>query len=621
VTKETRTELTEPQAMDQGSGTISRRKLLASLGMAGAALATTGIVNGALTRAYADPVDNRTKVKDLMTNHYVVVTTIAELRAISSPDAEAVYFVKDEGEEGHFYYDAADTASPDDGKNVLVSSSGARFKRIYDAGRLGEMLADNGLYEYDRVKPVPPAGQLANEAEVIIPYKGTLYCLFKGSYSLLDQSYICVVRPDGEGSIKVVSRMDIGVGADARAMAIHNDDVFVFVGNKIKVYRIIDTGLQFKLEYTRKLKSDGFVQTCCIINGRLYAPNWGWGTIEKYDLVNGVPSNEASFNIGAVGNASIASNGSIHYLITWKPDNNITRLDIDGYGNVYNRGTFTIPGIYAPRYAHIHNGVMTVGGYGTIAGQTVALDISSGTPVKIGAYINMPTHVRVGDYLIGWAADQKPAYESTYRKLVRVRMSDGAVEVLSDRALLYPVLYKETVYGFLMGQEGSSGAHAGDSPLGQEIACYSTNALKKGIQIPTDAPDYTYTDTIRYTNIKNYEEDEVIARFQNFSPNSLGWLKVKLSYAIINNQNVPGQTIVQESVYQAFKNSTGAWQMTLPKVDLRQPQGGELAVTLDFKVSGPDAYVAVSGDLTNALINMSIQFDVTDKYMGSFHIV
>ncbi|RAV12622.1 hypothetical protein [Paenibacillus contaminans] len=134
MTKETRTELTEPQVMDQGSGTISRRKLLASLGMAGAALATTGIVNGALTRAYADPVDNRAKVKDLMTNHYVVVTTIAELRANASPDADIVFFVKDAGKEGHFYYDAADTASADDGKDVLVSSSGARFRRIVFSG-------------------------------------------------------------------------------------------------------------------------------------------------------------------------------------------------------------------------------------------------------------------------------------------------------------------------------------------------------------------------------------------------------------------------------------------------------------------------------------------------------
>ncbi|WP_409343065.1 hypothetical protein [Paenibacillus sp. MBLB4367] len=153
--------------------------------------------------------------------------------------------------------------------------------------------------------------------------------------------------------------------------------------------------------------------------------------------------------------------------------------------------------------------------------------------------------------------------------------------------------------------------------MGQEIVCYSTNAMKKGIQIPVDAEDYTFTDTIRYTNIKDYSAGEVIARFKNFSPNSLGWLKVNISYAIINNQNVPGQTAARESVYQAFKHSTGNWQMSLPRVDVVQSR--DLAVTLD--VSGPDAYVSVSGALTNALINMSIQFDLTDKHIGSFYFV
>ncbi|WP_409343066.1 hypothetical protein [Paenibacillus sp. MBLB4367] len=61
------------------------------------------------------------------------------------------------------------------------------------------------------------------------------------------------------------------------AMAIHNDKVFVFAGDKIKVYRIVDTALHFKLEITRKY--EGFVQSCRIINGRLYACNWGLGRL------------------------------------------------------------------------------------------------------------------------------------------------------------------------------------------------------------------------------------------------------------------------------------------------------------------------------------------------------
>ncbi|MBP1994524.1 hypothetical protein [Paenibacillus eucommiae] len=54
------------QSPEQEKSLISRRKLLASLGMAGVALASTGLVNGAISKAYADPIESRTKVKDLM---------------------------------------------------------------------------------------------------------------------------------------------------------------------------------------------------------------------------------------------------------------------------------------------------------------------------------------------------------------------------------------------------------------------------------------------------------------------------------------------------------------------------------------------------------------------------
>lgn len=51
---------------EQEKSMISRRKLLASLGMAGVALASSGLVDGAMSKAYADSAETRTKVKDLM---------------------------------------------------------------------------------------------------------------------------------------------------------------------------------------------------------------------------------------------------------------------------------------------------------------------------------------------------------------------------------------------------------------------------------------------------------------------------------------------------------------------------------------------------------------------------
>ncbi|MFC5407597.1 right-handed parallel beta-helix repeat-containing protein [Cohnella soli] len=125
-------ESTEPQNMEQEKGMISRRKLLASLGMAGVALASSGLINGTSMKAYADPADNRSKVKDLMKMDSVETTTIAGLRANTQPSAEFVYFVKDTGMEGLFKYDPSDTVSADDGATVIVSANGGRFKRIVD---------------------------------------------------------------------------------------------------------------------------------------------------------------------------------------------------------------------------------------------------------------------------------------------------------------------------------------------------------------------------------------------------------------------------------------------------------------------------------------------------------
>lgn len=492
------------------------------------------------------------------------------------------------------------------------------WSAVYERG-VGEALGDSGIYEYARVKPVPPTGQIANECEVIVPYRGALYCLFKGSYSLDDQSYICVVRPVGDNELKVVSRVDLGIGADARAMTIHHDDLFVYTGGKIKVYRIIDTTLQFKLEYTRKYS--GFVQSCRVINGRLYACNWGAGTVDRFDLENGAPSRETAFAVGASGNATIASYGSIHFLITHTETNNLTRLDIDQSGDVFGRGVYSISGVYKPRYATVYNGIMTLGGYGSLYSKTVALDITSGTPVKIGEYINMATHVRVGDYLIGTSYDRtSPLYDDYYFKLVKVSILDGSIELVSDSALLYPLLYRHTVFGFLAGEDGKHpGGHAADSQLGQEIVCYSTRAVPHGIEIPLDTEPYARRHSIRHTVIRSMASGDKIAVFQSFSPAKLGWLKVRLSVTIVNNQNVPGDTKAVKAVYTAFKSSTGSWSMTIAPVIVAE--AGSLAASLGFEVSGPEAYVSCSGGaLTNAWVSLTLDYQLTHDEMGAFYL-
>ncbi|MBP1990311.1 right-handed parallel beta-helix repeat-containing protein [Paenibacillus eucommiae] len=112
---------------------ISRRKVLASLGIAGVSMASASLM-GKLPAASANPQDessSQRKIKDLMNLDFMVPVTIAGLRSLAVPDAELVYYVKNKGQEGVFIYDPTDTTSVDNAGLVLVSTTGARFKRSF----------------------------------------------------------------------------------------------------------------------------------------------------------------------------------------------------------------------------------------------------------------------------------------------------------------------------------------------------------------------------------------------------------------------------------------------------------------------------------------------------------
>lgn len=111
---------------------ISRRKLLAAIGITGTAAVLGGASIGAASKggAVLQSVYGKEEEADCCCS----MTTIAALRANTAPVADAMYYVSDPGQEGHFYYDSADTTSPDDTGLTLASTSGARFKRIHEAG-------------------------------------------------------------------------------------------------------------------------------------------------------------------------------------------------------------------------------------------------------------------------------------------------------------------------------------------------------------------------------------------------------------------------------------------------------------------------------------------------------
>ncbi|MDF2662767.1 MAG: hypothetical protein K0Q94_5558, partial [Paenibacillus sp.] len=119
--------------------TISRRKLLASAGMAGAAALLFNTMMGSAKGKVHDSVYDHvyggdgSALAELLELDFVIATTIAELRAMTEPELDYVYLIADNGQEGHFLYDAADTTSADNTGTVLVTASGARYKRLLES--------------------------------------------------------------------------------------------------------------------------------------------------------------------------------------------------------------------------------------------------------------------------------------------------------------------------------------------------------------------------------------------------------------------------------------------------------------------------------------------------------
>jgi hypothetical protein len=116
---------------------LTRRKLLASFGITGAAFAAAGLLPGGMREAVGQSGSVGQSVYgngDPHCDDCVRDITLAELRGTPDTTEGYVYYVTDAGQDGHFYYDPGDTTSSDDTGAVVVSSLGQRFKRIMSDG-------------------------------------------------------------------------------------------------------------------------------------------------------------------------------------------------------------------------------------------------------------------------------------------------------------------------------------------------------------------------------------------------------------------------------------------------------------------------------------------------------
>jgi parallel beta-helix repeat protein len=188
---------------------VSRRKMLTMLGAAGMSLTAAGLLpTGALgpSTVYAAVYGNQGGIPNHGAGNghgngnlsgsnpkQVIYMTIAQLRSYASPQPDEQYYLTDPGHEGHFHYDPTDSSSLDNTGTILVSSSGARFKRNLDQntynvtwfGAKGNGVTNDTPALQAAIDAIPPKG-----GTLYIPPATVFYALETGGLWLSDRTNI-----------------------------------------------------------------------------------------------------------------------------------------------------------------------------------------------------------------------------------------------------------------------------------------------------------------------------------------------------------------------------------------------------------------------------------------------
>lgn len=162
--------------MSEQNTRISRRKVLAALGMAGVA----GVAGVSLTAAeshgqtvtslvYGNPGEGA------LNPDHVVTLTLEDLRSRTSIPPDLVYLVRYNGQEGIFLCDPTDTVTPDNTATTIVTASGMRLKRLVEGSLNAAWFGAEGNGTTDDTAAIQNALQTIRDnggGKLVIP-KGT----------------------------------------------------------------------------------------------------------------------------------------------------------------------------------------------------------------------------------------------------------------------------------------------------------------------------------------------------------------------------------------------------------------------------------------------------------------
>lgn len=409
-------------------------------------------------------------------NKMLSVADITALRSVLKTSASAVFVrgvAASETGGGSFSLDLSDTSSVDDGRNTIVATDGGRWKWVAAPAPMNLQLSATA-----NLTRLP--GQLAQNVETFCVDGDTIYALAKGSYSLSDNSFIQPFKLLGGGIDASAPAIDLGVGADARAMVCTKGVLYVFTsGGQLKYintrnYTGIITGA-----VTRP--NGGFVQSAMMYGEFIIAPVWGTAAIEVWSTMNGRPILLDNFSTLTNLNASIVDgkDGFLYCINHSGTVNQLSRFQVTALGKISGYTTFTIPAMANHRYGVVSKGFLYTGNYAGTG--TLEIDITKSTPVVTRTFTNSPAVALIDDkYLVG--------YVGTGTSVIDIDTGVSTVLHPTTR-LLYPRMIGEFLVGYHEGTEAMPpGSTGNDSPMGQKLVLYKTKLGAKWPSTPAQIP-------------------------------------------------------------------------------------------------------------------------------------